>query len=266
MRIARINNYNYKPVMFRAEKRQDLPQNKQPDKNRQKPLPDWARRTMLFSLIFLAFKNDPGVQRLLSSDELTQEEKDQIAFCQDFQNVRKEKGVSNAFYQLNQFYNLESPKVKALGNNSYAVDFELDDKNVSLEMRLDKNQKDTIRGRIKVNDGGFVKYKAVFPSDKKEKFKIIMQNEKKDTVVLEREYFGKLYLVQGKNKKLINSKNIQKYEEYQEQLEELDKWSFFTNKNDFWRKANLILLMFLCYREMQYEKRRAQERQKDKEV
>ena len=117
MRIARINNYNYKPVMFRAEKRQDLPQNNQPDENQQKPLPDWARRTMLFSLIFLAFKNDPGVQRLLSSDELTQEEKDQIAFYHDFQNVRKEKGVSNAFYQLNQFYDLESPKVKALGNN-----------------------------------------------------------------------------------------------------------------------------------------------------
>lgn len=267
MRITRINNnnfnYKYKPVVFRGEKEENSQTNK-PDESR-KPIPDWARRTMLLSLVFFTVKNDPVVQRLFSSNELTQEEKEQIEFFRDLQNVRKEKGVSNAFYQLNQFYDLERPKIKALGNNSYAVDFELDDKNVSLEMRLDKNQKDTIRGRIKVDNGEYVRYKAVFPSDKKDNFKIIMQDDKKDTVVLEREYFGKLYLVQGKNKKLLNSKNVQNFEEYKERLEELDKWSFFKNENQFWRKANILLLIYLLYSEIKYERRRAKENQNNGE-
>lgn len=260
MRIQKINNYSYsyKPLVFSGKK----VNNEQKSDENNKPLPEWARKSMLFTLVFFAFKNDPVVHRLMASDELSQEEKDKIEFVQDFQNVRKDKGMSPAFYQLNQLNTLEQPKVKALGNNSYSLDFELDDSKITLEMRLDKNQKDTIRGKIKVNNGEFAKYKAVFPSDSKEKFRIIMQDENKDTIVLERQYFGKLYQIKDGKRILLNEKNIERYEEYNERMEELDKWRPF---NSICRKANILLLIFLLYKEMKHDQARAEKKRHEEQ-
>ena len=42
-------------------------------------IPEWVRKSMLFTMVFLAFKNDPSVQELIHPYEPTQEEIDKEA-------------------------------------------------------------------------------------------------------------------------------------------------------------------------------------------
>lgn len=241
---------------FDKFEQEEKPSQNNPRQN--KPLPEWARKSILFSLVFLAFKNDPSVQDLIHPYEPTQEEIDKDKFVHDYGNLIKEKGVSTAFYQLDRLNEFEQPKVKEIGKNSYSIEFNLDKQKVTMEMTLDKNNKDSIHGRVKLSNSNFVKYTAVFPDNSKDEFKILINDKKNRKYVFGRDYFGELYQIQNGKKVQLNKKNIERYEEYQETLEELDKWEFFTNKNDFWRKANIVLLIFLLFNEMAHDKRRQQ--------
>lgn len=256
MRIYSLPNYNINSkIAFRATNPNSKKQfnDKKKDQNsNNKPLPEWARKAMLFSVVFLAFKNDPTVQNFLHPYEPTQEDIDKTEFLHDYGKLIKEKGVSTAFYQLSRLDDIEQPKVKALGKNNYSLEFELDKQKVIMEMALDKNNKDTIRGRVKLGDRKFVNYTAVFPDENKDEFKILIK-DKNTKYVFGRDYFGELYQVREGKKVQLNKKNVQRYEEYQEMLDELDDWKFFTNENDFWRKANIVLIIFLLLNEMVHD-------------
>lgn len=255
MKIQTINYVSsYNQIKFGAKNntKQRITKNKDYNQNDNKPLPEWARKSMLAALVFFAVKNDPAVQNYLHPYEPTQEELDKTEFVHDYGKLIKDKGVSTAFYHLNQLTDIEQPKVKALGKNTYSLEFELDKQKVIMEMTLDKNNKDTIRGRVKLGDRNFVNYAAVFPNDNKDEFKILIK-DKNTKYVFGRDYFGDLYQVRDGKKVQLNKKNVQRYEEYQEELETLDKFRFFTNQNDFWRKANLVLLIFLIFNEMVHD-------------
>lgn len=272
MKIQSINSISsYNQIKFRAKNNSTKPEytnNKDSERRENKPLPEWARKSMLFTLIFFAFKNDPTVQNYLHPYEPTQEELDKTEFVHDYGKLIKEKGISSAFYQLDKLVQIENPKVKNLGNNSYELEFELDKQKFNMQMTLDKNNKDTIRGRVKVDNNPYVAYKAVFSEDNKDEFKILIK-DKNTKYIFGRDYFGELYQVQNGKKVQLNKKNVQRYEEYQEMLETLDDFKFFTNENDFWRKANIVLLIFLLLNEAahDYIKRKSKELEEiEKEV
>ena len=271
MRIYSLPNYKTNNrIAFRASNHNSNSQfpERRRDDNVNKPLPDWARKTMLFTLLFFTLKNSPTVQKLINPYEPTQEDLDRKEYYEDTRKMIKGHGeVSSAFYQLDWLNTVEDPKVKALGENSYALEFKLDKQKVNMEMSLDKNNKDTISGRVKLDDRPFVNYKAVFSPDNKDEFKILIK-DKNAKCILGRNGFGELYQVRNGKRVILNNKNVEAYREYQEMMDDLDKFSFFTDKNPFWRKANYILLMLLVYLEMQHEKakHRARQNKNDDEV
>ena len=164
------------------------------------------------------------------------------------------------FYHLNQLTDIEQPKVKALDKNAYSLEFELDKQKVIMEMALDQNNKDTIQGRVKLGDRNFVNYTAVFPKDNKDEFKILIK-DKNTKYIFGRDYFGELYQIQNGKKVQLNKKNVQRYKEYQETLETMEKFKFFSNENDFWRKANIVLLIFLLLNEMAHDHLKRKEKE-----
>jgi len=231
--------------------------------NSNKPLPEWARKSMLGVLIFFAFKNDPNVQNLLHPYEPSQEDLDKIEFFDNIQTIRKDKGKSSAFYQINNLSDIEVPKIKSLGNNAYSLEFELDSHKINMEMLLDKNNKDTITGRIKLGEQDFLNYKAIFSPDDIHNFKVIIKDKNDKKYLLGRDSSGELYQIRGGKKFILNSKNVQRYEEHKQRLEELEKFRFFTNENDFWRKANLVILIYLVFMEMLHDRARRKMKEKD---
>ena len=265
MKIQSINSINnYNQIRFRAKNttQPKTSKNNDSDSNQRenKPLPEWARKSMLAKLIFFAFKNDPAVQNYLHPYEPTQEEVDKTEFVHDYGKLIKDKGVSTAFYHLNQLTDIEQPKVKAIDKNAYSLEFELDKQKVIMEMALDQNNKDTIRGRVKLGDRNFVNYTAVFPKDNKDEFKILIK-DKNTKYIFGRDYFGELYQIQNGKKVQLNKKNVQRYEEYQEELKSMEKFKFFSNENDFWRKANIVLLIFLLFNEMAHDHLKRKEKE-----
>ena len=222
----------------------------------QKPFPEWARKSMLFTAIFFALKNDPTVQRLFSSNELTQEERDKIEFVNSVQKMRKEKDVSSSFYHLNRLIDIDNPKITKLGKDYYNAKINLDDKNIDLEMHLDPTNKDTISGKFHIEGSKKdLKYKAIFSKENKDEFKILIKDEDK-THILGRDFEGELYILKGKKKVPLDRNNTEKYQEYLDMLDTLDDIKFFTSANPLWRTLNYIILMLLLFNEMAYDNNR----------
>lgn len=227
--------------------------------NNRKPLPEWARKTMLFTLVFFTLKNEPLVQDFFSSNTLSEEELDRDEFFEDVQKMRKETGKSAAFYHLNSLYDLEQPKIKAIGEDKFSLDFNLDNQTVNLEMKLDENNKDTICGRFRLGENSkFIKYKAIFSPDSVDEFRILL-NDGTKSYILGRDYNGELYKIENHKKEILNKENVERYEQYLEDLEMLDDFRFFTNDNPLWRKLNYLLLIFLVYAEYKHDQRRRKE-------
>ena len=89
-------------INFRSSASMTPPCSDNNQENENKPLPEWARKTMLATLVLITLKNEPVVQNFFRSNELSKEELGRTEFVHSFQNVRKDKGVSSAFYQLNR--------------------------------------------------------------------------------------------------------------------------------------------------------------------
>lgn len=268
MKILPLNNIKYysNNVSFKSKYHQDdniedefiSNQDKEPKK--EKPIPNWARKLMLASLIFFTFKNDPFVQNLFADNEISQEEMDRTEFFKDVQKMIKDNGISSSFYQLNMLADIETPKIKSMGNNTYSLSFNLDKQNVNLVMKLDSNNKDIIQGKIKVGKSDFVNYIARFQSDDKDRFSIILKDKDNKKFIFGREADGELYQVKNGKKCVLNSENTKKYEDYLKSRELYDDFRFFTNENDLWRKLNILLVIYLLYNEARYDKARRQEK------
>ena len=250
-------------VNFRGSASITPPRNDNNKENENKPLPEWARKTMLATVVLMTLKNEPVVQNFFRSNELSKEELDRTEFVHSFQNVRKDKGVSSAFYQLNKLYDIDRPKVTKLGKDLYSLDIKFDKQDIKLEMKLDSANKDTIQGRVRFgNNSKPVMYKAIFPSDKKDEFKVLLKDGEKK-YIFGRDFDGELYMVQGKKKVPVNSKNVERYQDYLDTMEWLDDMSFFTTKNPLWRNLNYLLLILLLFAEMKHDKNRRNQSNKE---
>lgn len=254
---AYSNNIN-----FRSSASMTPPRNDNNKEYENKPLPEWARKTMLATVVLMTLKNEPVVQNIFRSNDLSQEKLDRIEFYHDVQKVRKDKGVSTAFYHLNKLGDIEQPKIKKIDDSSYSLEFNLDKNKVNLELTLNENAKDTIQGRVKIGNNNYLNYKAIFPSEKKDEFKILLQDKKANKkMIFGRDYDGGLYRVEGNKKVTVNSKNVEKYEQYLESIELYDDFRFFTVENPLWRNLNYILLICLLFNEMAHDKMRRKNKQ-----
>ncbi len=237
------------------------------NKHQEKPIPEWLRKTMIFSLVFWAVQSDPTVKRLFKDEQPSEAEISMYDFSDDVQKMRKDSTKSSAFYHLNKLTEIERPEFKTLDDNTYSVNFALDNEQIDLVMKLDENSKDTISGRLKVGEKEAVKYNAIFSPDSIEEFKVVFADENNRELTLGREYDGSLYKISNGKKVPLNTKNVERYEQYLEDLELLHKYRFFTTENDLWRKLNLILLMYLIINEALHDaalrKKREQENSED---
>ena len=224
--------------------------------NNNQQLPEWARKAMLFSLVFFTLKNEPFVQNLFDSGMMSEEELDREEYFENVQSIRKEEGKSSAFYHLNKFYDIEKPKIEALGYNKFSLEFNLDNQKVQMEINFDEENKDELKGKFKLgNNGEEIKYKAVFSPDDIQEFKLFL-NDGEEKYILGRDYNGELYKLENGKKVILNSENVEKYEQYLDNLETLDDLSFFTDRNPLWRNLNYLLLIFLLYNEYKHDKNR----------
>ena len=271
MRILPVqynNKINFKSSIPANHDMRRIPDDTDNKNNEQqpKPLPEWARKAMLFTVIAITLKNEPVVQNLFHQDKQSEKDIARDEFFEDVQKIRKEKETSPAFYHLNRLYDIERPKIKALGNSNYSLEINLDKQKIQLVMHLDENNKDTITGKFRTGDNGnFIKYKAVFSPENKNEFKILLNNNGKKHI-LGRDFKGELYIVKNNKKEILNNSNVEKYENYLETLETLDDLKFFTNSNPLWRNLNYLLLIFLVYNEYCHDKARRKKDSEDKEV
>lgn len=272
-KIATIPNYSNK-IVFRGSDYQrssysgdvNGSENNNSDDNnikKSKPLPEWARKGMLFTLVFFTLKNEPFVQNIFDSHMLTEEELDRDEFFEDVQSIRKENEKSPAFFHLNSLYDIEQPKIEALGYNHYLLEFNLDNQQIKMEMNIDKENKDLITGNVRLGeDNKIIDYKAKFDPDNVEEFKLVL-NDGKKKYLLGRDYNGELYKIENNKKEILNKNNVEKYEQYMENLETLDDLRFFTNDNPLWKKLNYLLLIILVYAEYRHDKMRQKQQEQD---
>lgn len=251
-------NQNY--LHFKSTSTNLYPDNgddkKRNEEHPQQPLPNWARKTMLFICVFFAFKNDPTVQKLFPSDQPTQEELDKTAFVNSVQKMREEKDVSSSFYHLNRLIDIDKPKITQLDKDYYNVKVALDNNTVNVKMLLDSTNKDTISGEFQTEGSNkTLEYKAIFSKENKDEFKILIKDDNK-IHVLGRDFDGELYILKGNKKVPLDTQNTEKYQEYLDMLDMQDDLKFFTSSNSLWRKLNYLLLIFLLYNEMKYDKQR----------
>ena len=221
-----------------------------------KQLPDWARKMAIGTLVVFAVQSDPNVKKIFNQEDIAVEEPDKTEFVEDLQKYNKTDSVSSAFYQLGQLYDVETPKIQKLSKNKYQLDFDLDNQKISLDMNINENKKDTIIGEIRTENGENFKYKAIFPDDAIEQFKILLVD--KDThkqLILGRDYEGDLYKITNGKKVVLNSKNVERYQKQIDGEEnDFGVLNFFTDKNPMWRKLNYLLLAYLVLNEMCYDR------------
>ena len=132
---------------------------------------------------------------------------------------QKEKTTSNAFYQLNTFKNTEMPKIEKIGENFYRVDFSLNDKKVGMTVNTENLEDKKLSGDLFVKDEHAVcgyNYELNFKDAKNKTFDISLKSQDDSVAVkktFERDYYGNLYLLNGKEKTLLNEQNLQKFQE-----------------------------------------------------
>ena len=234
----------------------DNSNNPKNNKNKDKPLPTWFRKSLIVVLAYFTLKNEPFVQNLFDSGMMTEEELDRDEFFEDVAKIRKDQGKSAAFYQVNRLYDIEQPKIEALGYNDFLLEFNLDKQKVNLEINFDENNKDTISGKVQLGENSKpIKYKAVFPQDDIDEFRLFL-NDNGKSIILGRDIDGSLYKLENNKKEVLNSKNVEKYEQYLEKIDIEKDWEFFTSANPFWRSLHYVLLILLLYQEYEYDKNR----------
>jgi hypothetical protein len=158
------------------------------------------------------------------------------------------------------FTDVETPNIQK-SNFGYILDFKLDgEKDIKLILDAPFSNPDTLSGQIMDNHLSLKNFKAIFPQDNPDEFEIIMYGgaHNKSERVFHRDSLGYLSEIVDGEKRIINYDNVEKYEQKLKDLETLEDWKFFTNKNPLWKHINFILLIYLLLNEYSYDKRRAE--------
>ena len=138
------------------------------------------------------------------------------------ETFKQTEKTSNAFYQLNTFKNTEMPKIEKMGENFYRVDFSMNDKKIGMTVNTKNLEDKKLSGDLFVKDEHTVSgynYELNFKDAKNKTFDISLKSQDDSVAVkktFERDYYGNLYLLNGKEKTLLNEQNLQKFQEKRE--------------------------------------------------
>lgn len=256
MRISAVQNIKHYNTRFTGASslNADLisyePQNKkQPDNG----LPEWFRKGVLFGLVTLAIANDPATGEIFKSETEKQEEKVKKEY---FEYV-SQLGISPMAYHLNRFVDVDNPSIKHNNMGGYTLTFKLSDGKIyKFDVNKHLHNDSVLYGYFEPKNRELLKYKAVFNEKNPEEFTVYIRDKEHTTYKFGRKANGELYKIEGKKKIVLNKYNAKKYQQLLQDIEDLDKFEFFTNKNDMWRKLNLILLFLLTVNEYNHDLRR----------
>lgn len=261
MRIQAVQNYQHNNFTGATVPHYQINHGKSNDKEPtpHKPMPEWARKGALATLLFFAFKNDPAVINFMTPEETKREEKFKTEFLEDVYELRNKYDNSAAMYHLNRLIDVDNLNINTKNMAYYQISIPLDKKRIDTQISLFPMGHNILTGKIKDQNGQSVQYRAVFSDDNPDEFKIQMRNKNNDTYTFGRTPKGEFYQIDGSKKIILNKKNVQKYQKSIENLpnfEDIQDLEFFTTKNDMWRKLNLLLLAFLLFNEMAHDNAR----------
>lgn len=251
MQISPIQNYKFNHINFQgnapisANWRESY-EPEQKNNNEQKGVPEWFRKIALFGLITLAVVNDPATKEYFKPTDVKQQEK---ILNEYFEDVSK-MGMTVPAYHLNRLADVDKPVIKSQRNGNYNIELKLNNgKKIEFSVNTSEKNDSMLYGYFKSENGNLLKYKAVFNPKNPEEFEVFVRNKDNQKFTFGRTAKGQLYQVKNGKKVVLNKENVKRYQNELKAQEELDGLEFFTNKNDMWRKLNLILLFFLTLNE-----------------
>ena len=263
MRVTPIQNHGYNNIKFTGSApvnmnwRENYDPHEKRNDNNPKGMPEWLRKSALFGLITLAVVNDPATKEFLKPESIKQQEKVLNEYFEDI----SQQGYSVSAYHLNRLTYIDKPTIKSNCAGNYTLKMFLDDgKKVEFDVFPPETRSNILHGYFKINDGTSFKYKAVFNPKNPEEFEVFVRNKENKKYIFGRTSNGELYRLENGKKIVLNNKNAKDYQERLNALKSLDNLEFFTNKNDMWRKLNLILLFLLTVNEWGHDMQRREEK------
>lgn len=267
MRICSIQNYNN--LKFTAVNsnisadwrfKYDPPKENKPQN--QNKIPEWARKSILFGLIGLAVANDPATKDFFKPESIKQQESYQKKYFDDVAKM----GNTSASYHLNRLADIDKPIIKPNSiTGNYSIKFNLDNgKKIDFSINIPTKEENVLIGSFKFNDKRRISFKAFFNPNNSEEFIVEIRNANKEKYIFGRTAKGELYQKINNKKVILNKENAHRYQNELQELQELENWKFFTNKNDLWRKLNLILLFLLTLNEWGHDLQKRDEEKNEK--
>ena len=186
----------------------------------------------------------------------TEEEQALKTRTEDVASLKENNQLYPAIYHLNRFADVDNIGIKSHGRNTYSLDLALDKEKINTIITISPYSNNHLFGTFKNKDGSNIRYKAIFSTENPNQFEIHMRNPNNDKYVFGRSPNGEFYRIDGNKRVILNKKNVERYRKSLENIpnyDDMENISFFTNKNDMWRKLNLILLSFLIFLEMSHD-------------
>ena len=264
MRITPIQNYGYSikftgSAQINPNWRESYVPSGNNNDNTKKDLPEWIRKSVLFGLITLAIVNDPLTRQYLKPDDIKQQEK---YLNEYFEDVKK-LGYTVPAHHLNVLADVDKPIIKSARRGNYNLELTLDKgKKIEFDVNTIEKNDSLLYGYFKSQNGTLLKYKAVFNPENPEEFEVFIRNKENKKYIFGRKPNGLLYKVENGKKIVLNKQNAKIYQEELDNQKILDDFEFFSNKNDLWRKLNLILLFFLILNEFGHDLRKREKANK----
>lgn len=262
MRVCPVKDYTYSNLKFmgsapiNADWRESYepPKDNKPSKNE---LPEWLRKSILFGLIGIAVVNDPATDKFFKSEEVKQQEKFRNEYFEDVSKIQSEP----VKYHLNRLGDVDNVHIKSIHAGNYSLELNLDKQKINFNVNI-SDDNNILQGYFTTNNNKFMKYKAVFNPQNPDEFVLHIRNKDNKQFIIGRKPNGELYKLDGKKRIILNKENTQRYQNELKQLEELEDVEFFTNKNDLWRKLNIILLILLTLNEWGHDIQKRSENKK----
>jgi len=254
MKIYPLQTYKYNNFSFRSSASAPTQQNREtPDIPEFKPRStsqEWLNRGLIALCVGFCVNNELGRSGFWIPEDIKRQEKLKTEYFEDVAKIEN----SAARGHLYRFGDIENPEIVSANKIFYKFKFKLDnEKEIDLKLDLNSMDGNVIRGFLGKNRQTGTSFKAYFDENNPEKFKIVFRSPDKKSVIMGRKSDGSLYKIENGKKIILNSKNVKKYEQYLKDVDANNDLSFFSNKNDLWRKLQIIFTMILLLNEMAYE-------------
>lgn len=254
MKIYPLQTYKYNNFSFRSSASLQAPQNdeerKVPKFKPRSPSQEWLNRGFIALCVWFCVNNELGIRGFWVPEDVKRQEKLKTEYFEDVSKLEN----SSARGHLYQFGDVDNPQIVRFNRGMYSFNFNLDNgKQIDLSIDLSYKKENTIYGFLGRNSQTGMRFKAVFDENDPEKFKIIFRSPDNKSIIMGRKPDGSLYKIEKNKKVIINRENVKKYEQYLKDIETDNDFSFFSNKNDLWRKFQIIFTIVLLLNEMAYE-------------